>query len=477
MVPASINADPVYDFDTIENCEWEAVPICECYECGKELSEKEGYLCGEGRICDDCAYELKVSEKPSAYYFDEDNEKFDKKAQEHVVNIMPHDAIIIDDDMVFCSTYDKAKERLLSVVSKVNSVTQELNGSFIVSQNNGEFWFMLNEIMNEPSMFKLYIYAPKDAVAKKYIRRMLEDCVYCMCDLENTEDYECQDESIASLDDEDCATEEDMVKYYEEQDANKIAYELKCMEQNDMDVDVDNYDNYYSKKALCVTCGEINYAEPVCESEGQSRMVCCDCIEIGHCCEECNIFTIDKLYYNKDESKQLCFDCRFKEHLLVKEQKPLWAHLLIILDILRLEKEHFDILADYAELCEFTIFDAYRYKSRCHFYNCNQIIHPHTWDAEQTIQFCCKRHGDLADLVGIHCQNNYDGTDYDDEYEEAICKVCNSHHEQNVETRLAFVYSYKHHGPIVSAICVFNEGIKMSNVLEESLVDLCEYFI
>ena len=88
-------------------------------------------------------------------------------------------------------------------------------------------------------------------------------------------------------------------------------------------------------------------------------MVCCDCIEIGYSCSECNIFTIDKLYYNEDESKQLCFDCRFKEHLCVKEQKPLWAHLLRIVDIQRLQKKHFDILADYAELCEFTIFDAY----------------------------------------------------------------------------------------------------------------------
>ncbi len=474
MVPASINADPVYDFNTIENCDWEAVPVYECYECGKEIGEKEGYLCGEGHICDDCAYELKVSEKPSAYYFDEDNEKFDKKAQEHVVNIMPHDAIIIDDDMVFCSTYEKAKERLLSVIPKVNSVTQELKGSFIVSQNNGEFWFMLNEIMNEPSMFKLYVFAPKDAVAKKYIRRMLENCMYSMDYLENPEDYECQDESVASLDDEDCATEEDMVKYYEEQDANKIADELKCMEQNDMDVDVDNYENYYSKKALCVICGEINYAEPISESEGHSRMVCCDCIEIGYSCSECNIFTIDKLYYNEKLDKDLCFDCKFTKPL--KEQMPLTLHLAIRSDIQFLTRQQFDILADYAELCEFTIFDAYRYKSRCHFYNCDRMVEPSNWDSEKKMQFCCRRHCELADINGCHCQNVYDGAEYDGEYEEAICKVCNSPHEQNVETRLAFVYSYKHHGPIVSAICMCEE-LCMSNVLEESLVDLCEYFI
>ena len=447
----------MYDFNTIENCDWEAVPMCEC---GKEIGEKEGYLCDGNRICDDCAYE-----KPSAYYFDEDNEKFDKMAHAHVVNIMPNDAIIIDDDMIFCSTYEKAKERLLSVTPKVNYAVQELKGSFIVSQNNGEFWYVLNEIVNEPTMFKLYVYAPKDAVAKKYIRRMFEDCVYCMGYLENPEDYQCHDddESVASLD-EDCATEEDMVKYYEQQKAEEALANLE------------DYDNYYSNKALCVACGEINYAEPLCESEGHSRMVCRDCTEIGYSCSECNIFTMDKLYYNEEQDKQLCFDCKFKDHVFAKQQKPLWAHLLTIVDIQRLNKEHFNVLADYAALCEFTIFDAYRCKSRCHYYDCDQMVEPSRWDAEQTLQFCCKRHCEFAEDIGCHCQNVYDGTDYDGEYEQAICKVCNSPHEQNVETNLAFVNSYKRDGPIVSAICVFNEGIKMSNVLAESLVDLCEYF-
>ncbi len=405
MVAASINADPIYM----------------CYDCGKEISEKEGYLCGNGHICDECA------------------------SSAHVVNIMPYDAIEIDEDIISCSSYETAKERLLSVTPRVNSGVQELNGSFIVSQNNGEFWFVLNQIVNEPTLFKLYVYAPKDAVAKKYIRRMLEDCVYGLCYLENPEDYECQDDE-----DEDCATEEDMIKYYQEQEAQE------------------DYNTYYTNKALCVTCGEINYAEPICESEGCSRMVCCDCIEIGQSCAECNIFTMDKLY---DDS---CFDCRFKDHVFTKQQKPLWAHLLTIVDIQRLTKEHFNVLADYAALCEFTIFDAYRYKSRCHYYNCNYLVEPSRWNAEMTKQFCCKRHCEYDEDMGSHFQNVYDGTDYDGNYEEAICKVCNSNHEQNVETHLAFVNSYKNDGPVVSAICMCEE-LCMSNVLEESLVDLCEY--
>jgi hypothetical protein len=67
--------------------------------------------------------------------------------------------------------------------------------------------------------------------------------------------------------------------------------------------------------------------------------------------------------------------------------------------------------------------------------------------------------------------------EYDDEYEEATCRVCNSSHEANVKSRVALRESHIRNGPIVSAICVFNEGIKMSNILAESLIDLHQYFV
>jgi hypothetical protein len=243
----------------------------------------------------------------------------------------------------------------------------------------------------------------------------------------------------------------------------------------------DNYDTYYTNKALCVTCGEINYAEPVCEVEGRSRMVCCDCIEIVNRCEECNNLTLDYLYLKEDYNGvrnldiDLCFECKFKKPL--KEQMPLAVHLAIRSDIQFLTRQQFDILADYAELCEFTIFDAYRYKSRCHFYDCDRMVPPSAWNAEYDVQFCCRRHCELSCIIGCHCQNNYDGTDYDYEYEQATCKVCNSPHEENMMPRIALRESDQGVMPIVSAICVFNEGICMSNVLSESLVDLYEYFI
>jgi hypothetical protein len=389
-------------------------------------------------------------------------------------SMIPDDAILIDEDYIYCNTYDRAKEILKLAVCRDTDVTQELYDAYIVSQVNGTFWFKLSQDIKEPTKFNIYLYAPKDEVAKKYLRRMLEDCMYRMDYHINPEDYVGRVYISMDYEDEDCATEEDIANFYREQEKEFADMEQNDMEQNDMDVDLVDYDNYYTNKALCVTCGEINYAESICESEGRSRMVCCDCIEIGYSCSECNTFTIDKLYYNEDENKQLCFDCKFKEQFI--EQMPLEAQLLRIIDIQRLEKEYFDILVDYAALCEFTIFDAYRYKSRCHYYDCSQMIHPSKWDAEDVVQFCCRRHSEYADETGCHCHNLYDGTDYDGEYEEAICKVCNSNHEVNMRPRIALRESNQGVKPIVSAIDMFKE-LYMSNVLEESLVDLCEYFV
>jgi hypothetical protein len=395
--------------------------------------------------------------------------------KDDVVCIIPDDAILIDNDYMYCKTYDEAKEILKRACCRDTDVVQDLLDAYIVSQDKGTFWFKLSQDTEEPTKFIICAYASKDEVSKKYIRRMLEDCMYRISYIINPEDY--QDES----EDEGCATEEDMVKYYEEQDANEIAEEQKCMEQNDMDVDVNDYTNYYTNKALCVTCGEVNYAEPVCEIEGRSRMVCCDCIEIVNTCKECNHLTLDYVYDSPNydgvrvENTDLCFNCKFKKPL--RDQMPLSVHLAIRSDIQFLTRQQFDILTDYAELAQFTIFDAYRYKSRCHFYDCDRMIPPSAWDAEYAVQFCCRRHADLADINGCHYQNVYDGSDYDEDWEQATCKVCNnSNHDTNMIPRIALRDSNQGVKPIVSAICVFEEGIKMSNVLAESLVDLCQYF-
>jgi hypothetical protein len=155
---------------------------------------------------------------------------------------------------------------------------------------------------------------------------------------------------------------------------------------------------------------------------------------------------------------------------------PLEEHLMIRRDIQHLRPQYFDVLVDYAALAEFTIFDAYRYKSKCHFHDCIQRMSPSGWCADETLAFCSRRHCEYADEVGCHCTNVWNGNDYDDHYEEATCKICNSPHKANVDSRNALMASGNGNNPIVSAICVFEE-LTMSNVLFDSLVDLREYFV
>jgi hypothetical protein len=233
-------------------------------------------------------------------------------------------------------------------------------------------------------------------------------------------------------------------------------------------------DDYLKNQDPCFMCSQFNYVNVMFDA-GRMRTICRDCYpKVSQCCE-CETITKDRTCYNFDTGLRLCFDCNFKTEERV--QMPLEEHLLVRRDIQHLRRPYFDVLVDYAELAEFTIFDAYRYKSKCHFYDCIQRISPSGWNAEETLHFCSRRHCEYADELGCHCHNVYDGRDYDDDYEEATCKICASPHEANVASRKALRQSGQGVNPIVSAICVFNEGIKMSNVLFTSLEDLREYFV
>lgn len=348
----------------------------------------------------------------------------------HKYESILQDMIIIDHEFIRFDTYEEAKEALFNVVCDEDDIVIELKDSFLISQQNCRYCFVLNSIMNSPTLFSIHIYIQKDEVATKYMKRKLEECVDFML----------------------VSTQEDMIRCYEE--------------ENFPDSE-DSEDSRYTKKALCVACGEVNYAEPV-----NKKMVCCDCVSSIRHCGECDAIALDNIYYNRDQNKQLCFDCHFKKP--VREQTPLTSHLQIRRKIQSLASRHFDILVDYAALCEFTIFDAYHYKSRCHYRDCKRVLEPHGWCSEEATAFCCRRHAENADEIGCHCQNICDGVNYDDDYAEYTCKVCNSSHEANVKSRVALRNSGNSDGPVVSAICAFEE-LCMSNVLGESLVDLCEY--
>jgi len=252
--------------------------------------------------------------------------------------------------------------------------------------------------------------------------------------------YEVED--VYEDDYEDCATEEDMILYFKMQG--------KC----------------------CFFCSTTDGLD-IMLYNGIERVMCNICVHLVNRCSECNILTIDKVYHIYDFNIDLCFDCKFHTQDRVQVQIPLETHLTIRSYIQKLPHKQFDILVDYAELCEFTIFDAYCYKSTCHYYDCKGVISPRVWDSEEQYQFCCCRHRDLSELIGCHIQNVYDGTEYDGDYEEAICKVCNSPHEINMIPRMK--YRHENIKNIVSVISIF-EKIFMSNVLSEVLVDLCQYF-
>jgi hypothetical protein len=391
-VSVSINTDPIYM----------------CYKCKKEISEKEGYLCGEGHICDKC-----------------------------VKTDIPHDAVVIDSENFHCDSLERAKYVLETAVLGENDAIQDLSDSFIVSQQNGRFWFVLTQDEIEPTKFTVKLYAPKEEVATKYLRRLMEECIYNIDRCEYPEEYSAQQE------DEDYATEEEMDEYLKNQDP-------------------------------CFMCGEYNYSNVLFDN-GRMRIICRDCLPTVTSCHECETLTKHKTPYDAIIARnRLCFDCHYKRPESV--QKPLEEHLLVRLEIQSLRRAYFDVLVDYAELCEFTIFDAYHYKSRCHFYDCIKKTSPSAWTAEETLQFCSYRHRQHADELGCHCFNVYDGREYDDEYEEATCRLCNSAHEENVKSRVALRESHMCNGPIVSAISVFEE-LKMSNVLDESLIDLREFLV
>ena len=149
------------------------------------------------------------------------------------------------------------------------------------------------------------------------------------------------------------------------------------------------------------------------------KLLCC-----GRCykslqCLDCYSFTDYKL------REEQCFECHFKKEL--SPQKPLEDHLQKIIAIQRLPSKQFGILLDYAALCEFTIFEAYQYKSQCHWPGCKIEIQQRLWDANEQIQFCCYKHYELFEDFEPH--ERFD--DIDEEYDCVTCKACNSPHRRN----------------------------------------------
>jgi len=243
---------------------------------------------------------------------------------------------------------------------------------------------------------------------------------------------------------------------YIKKDEIATKYLLRKMEECIYFMDCYDYpQDYYreeeSFKATCFTCGDFNDVSEKSDA-GRSRMLCHDCwTDCKQCCN-CETITFDRLYNN------LCFDCFFDKPL--REQMPLEDHLQKIVAIQRLRPQYFEVLTKYAELCGIHLIRAYDYKSRCHLDYCNKPVGPSSWDAELKTQFCCERHREGFDECG-HC--------YEEEpHLDSTCKICYSSHD-------GIMLSSKGIGPVASAVCMFDK-LRMSNVLFDSLVDLCEFY-
>ena len=382
-----------------------------------------------------------LHEDPLPNSVEELYEYLDEQLTSQEVSIVPEDAVKLDEEFIYCDTYDEAKEVLEQVTCEQDDMTQLLpDDSYIISQHRGRFWYVLRPVEGNPTKFSISVFASKDEVATKYLIRQLEECIYRIDYLFCPEDY------------------------------REVSYYGSDAEAHGQEVYPDNWGQIQDS---CFVCRKVDYLRLMNAFRGQ-RVVCDKCYPTVKQCVECDTITQDTTYFDPDSHCRLCFDCRFKTKERV--QMPIEEHLMIRRDIQHLRPQHFDVLVDYAALAEFTIFDAYRYKSKCHFYDCIQRMSPSGWCADETLSFCCRRHREYSDESGCHCTNVWNGTDYDDHYEEATCKICNSPHKANVDSRNALMASGEGNNPIVSAIRVFEE-LSMSNILFDSLVDLREYFV
>jgi hypothetical protein len=161
------------------------------------------------------------------------------------------------------------------------------------------------------------------------------------------------------------------------------------------------------------------YYKVVGDTDTRSLLACAHCYQSLQCLD-CHTFADYRL------REQKCFDCHFKKPL--RPQKSLDDHLLKIIAIQRLSPKHFDVLVRYAALCEFTIFDAYHYKSRCHWSGCYAEIPSVSWNADELNQFCSRRHYECFDEYN----NHHDYDTIHEEYECLTCRACKSPHKRNV---------------------------------------------
>jgi hypothetical protein len=437
-----------------------------CSICGDQESKQYSYRYKCTVYCNVCAIEHcgKIIDKPRLNEVknevnevnevkNELNEVEDKLEDIIMMPIIPYDAKLINKEEILWDSYEKIKQSIKRAVGE-NSITQELPNSYIIKE--AHWWYEVEQVENEPHKFTISMYAPKDEIAVKYLNRRMDDILYYMDYFENPEDYQSQDETsdeneVKCLHTCDCVYDENEIhicpKYYT---ACKIC---ECyISNNDMPI-------INEKHAVCSECLEINWVVCAnCDDFSGKNMFCDKCeykCSFAKQCLKCNYNDMPTIFdykMNENNTKKLlccgrcykslqcldcycftdyklreeqCFECHFKKEL--RPQKPLEDHLQKIIAMQRVPSKQFGILLEYAALCEFTIFEAYQYKSQCHWPGCKIEIQPRLWDANEQVQFCCYKHYELFEDFEVH--DRFD--DINEEYDCVTCKACKSPHSRN----------------------------------------------
>jgi hypothetical protein len=301
-------------------------------------------------------------------------------------------------------------------------------------------------------MFNLALYAQKDEVAKKYLRRQLEDCIYRMDYTIHPEDYPHDDEESVIVSE---SVVEPIIKCFH------------CEKQlTDGQEYVDNVRDY------CYSCAHaLFYQEPVSIVPADAKLV--------------DEYTFHPGSFDSYEQIKHALTYAVKYHVVqelpesyvvayYRYKKYKWWVVL--------EKDTFQISL-YANKDEVAMKYLRRQMEelidRMEMYQDGDSDDPEDPDfcyscTPRSAPFCCTNH--------MYCFENGYGLKWCGGVEPLYhCTVCecepyyrSQHHEEGYGW-YASQSTEKGIRPIDSAICMFEE-LGLNNLLFENLVDLCEYF-
>ena len=157
--------DPMYDFDSFKPNElWDPNPN---FDVDRTLS-REYYHVQDDQVQTN---DPLPSTKEELFEYLE--------AHFEQVSIVPDDAIKLDEDFIYCETYDEAIDLINKAAYDEDDISQLLpDDSYSVSQQHGRFWYVLRPVQNNPTKFSISVFARKDEIATKYLIRQLEECIY-----------------------------------------------------------------------------------------------------------------------------------------------------------------------------------------------------------------------------------------------------------------------------------------------------------